>query len=57
MKSNIFFLTIDSLRSDKIYGPNKSSLTPNIDSLINNGVYFTQAISTSDATGLSIGSI
>lgn len=57
MKSNIFFLTIDSLRSDKIYGPNKSSLTPNIDSLVNNGVYFTQAISTSDATGLSLGSI
>lgn len=57
MKSNVFFLTIDSLRSDKIYGPHKSSLTPNIDSLINNGAYFTQAISTSDATGLSLGSI
>lgn len=57
MKPNIFFLTIDSLRADKIYGPNKSSLTPNIDFLIGKGTHFTQAISTSDATGLSLGSI
>jgi arylsulfatase A-like enzyme len=57
MKPNIFFLTIDSLREDKAYGPNKSSLTPNINSLIEKGAHFTQAISTSDATGLSLGSI
>ena len=44
MKHNILFITIDSLRADKVYGQNKSSLTPNMDSLINNGIYFTQAI-------------
>ena len=57
MKPNILFLSIDSLRSDKIYGKNKSSLTPNIDNLIKNGTYFSQATSTSDTTGLSIGSL
>lgn len=57
MYPNILFLTIDSLRSDKIYGNNKTSLTPNFDRLIKNGTYCSQAISTSDATGLSIGSI
>ena len=57
MKPNILILTVDSLRADKIYGNDKSSLTPNIDSLIKKGIYFTQAISTSDATGLSLGSI
>lgn len=57
MKPNIFFLSIDSLRADKIFGKNKNSYTPNIDSLINSGIYFTHAISTSDATGLSLGSI
>ncbi len=57
MKPNIFILTIDSLRSDRVFGNDKTAFTPNINSLINNGVYFTQAISTSDATGLSIGSI
>jgi len=57
MKPNILLLTIDSLRADKIYGKNKSSFTPNIDRLINNGIYFSQTISTSDTTGLSIGSL
>lgn len=57
MKPNVLILTIDSLRADKIYGNNKSSLTPNIDRLIKSGVYFTQAISTSDTTGLSLGSL
>lgn len=57
MKPNVFFLTIDSLRADKVYGPNKSSFTPNMDLLIKQGSHFTQAISTSDATGLSLGSV
>ncbi len=57
MRPNILLLTIDSLRSDKIYGNNKSSLTPNFDRLIKNGTYCSQTISTSDATGLSIGSL
>jgi len=57
MKPNIIFLTIDSLRSDKIFGKNKSSSTPNINKLISNGSYFTQTISTADQTGLSLGSV
>lgn len=57
MKPNVLFITIDSLRSDKCYGPNKSSKTPNIDKLINNGTYFTQTISSSDQTGTSLASI
>ena len=54
MKPNIIFITIDSLRFDGIFG---SSETPNIDKLISNGVNFSNAISTSDSTGLSLGSI
>ncbi|EIJ66141.1 hypothetical protein BD31_I2198, partial [Candidatus Nitrosopumilus salaria BD31] len=43
MKPNILFLVIDSMRSDKCYGKNKTSITPNIDSLIKQGIYFSQA--------------
>jgi len=53
MKPNIFFLVIDALRADKFYGQNKTSITPNIDSLLQKGVYFEQAISSADATILS----
>jgi len=34
----VFFL-IDGLRADQCYGENKSSKTPNIDSLIKKGIY------------------
>ena len=57
MKTNIVFLTIDSLRADKCTGENKSSKTPNLDNIINNGIYFEQAISSSDQTGTSLASI
>lgn len=57
MKPNVLFLVIDSFRADKCYGNKKTSLTPNIDSLIRNGVYFNQAISASDGTFTSLGSI
>ncbi|MDA1124895.1 MAG: sulfatase-like hydrolase/transferase [Crenarchaeota archaeon] len=57
MKPNILFIVIDGLRADKCHGETKTSLTPNIDSLIKNGIYFTQAISSSDATFTCIGSI
>ena len=57
LKPNIFLLTIDSLRADKTFGKNKSSITPNIDFLINNGVYFKQAISSIDGTITSLGCI
>ena len=57
MKPNILFLLIDSLRADKCHGDKKSSILPNIDSLIQQGAYFNQAISATDGTFTSLGSI
>jgi len=57
LKPNILFILIDGFRSDKFYGKNKTSLSPNIDSLISNGVYFDHVISSSDATRTCVGSI
>lgn len=57
MKPNILFIIVDGLRHDKCYGQQKTSLTPNLDSLISSGTYFTQAISSSDGTRTCIGSI
>jgi len=57
MKPNIFFLSLDSFTANKCFGKNKSSKTPNIDSLIENGVLFNQTISSSDGTELSFASI
>ena len=57
MKSNILFIGIDSFRSDKCYGKNKSSKTPNIDRLIENGVYFDQHISVSDGSYTCMGAV
>ena len=57
MKPNILFLTIDSLRLDRIFSKNKTAKIPNIEKLIDCGIFFENAISTSDATGLSLGSI
>ena len=56
-KPNILFIIIDSLRQDKCLGANKKSLTPNLDSLIKNGVFFRQAISPSPITTPSLSSI
>ena len=56
-KPNIFLITIDSLRSDHCFGDHRTVKTPNIDNLITNGAYFTQAISSADQTGTSLASI
>ena len=56
-RQNIFFLTIDSLRADKMYGSPKTSVTPNLDSIMKNSIYFSQAISSADQTGTSLASI
>jgi len=48
---------MDSFKAEKFYGNQKNSITPNIDSLIQNGCYFTQAISSADGTILSWSSI
>lgn len=57
MQPNILFIIIDGFRADKFYGENKTSVTPHIDSLIKNGAYFTQAISSSDGTFTCVGSL
>ena len=56
-KPNILFLIIDSLRADKFHGERKTSVTPNIDSLIKNGTYFQQAVSSSASTILALSTI
>jgi len=50
IKPNILFLLIDSFRADKFYGKEKTSVTPNLDSLIEKGSCFTQAIGSAPAT-------
>ena len=55
--TNVVFLVIDSLRADKTYSNEKSSYTPNLDSLFKKGIYHEQAISCSDQTGTSLASI
>lgn len=57
MKKNILFLLIDSLRQDQCYGDKKTSMTPNLDSLIEDGVFFSQTISPSSITIPSLSSI
>ena len=57
MKPNILFIVIDSLRADKCHGEKKTSVTPNIDSLIENGTYFSQNITAAPSTIPSISSI
>ena len=57
MKPNVLLLCIDSLKADSIFNKNKTSLTPNIDFLINNGISCKQAITSTDYTITSISSI
>ncbi len=54
MKPNIFFLNLDSIRSDKFTGKTKTAVTPNLDKLIKNGTYFSQCISCADGTILAL---
>ena len=53
MKPNIVLLIIDSFRADKFFDDKSTTKKPNIDYLIQNGTYFSQAISSADATILS----
>jgi len=50
LQPNVLFFVIDSLRADRIYGNNKVSTTPNIDYLMQKGVYFTNAMTTNQYT-------
>ena len=57
MYPNIIFLIIDGLRADQFYGNNRTCKTPNIDSLIKNGIYYEQAVSSTDGTIVSLNTI
>ena len=56
-KPNIFFLLIDSFRSDKFFGKEKTSITTNLDSITQKGVYFSQAVNTAPASIPAISSV
>ena len=57
MRPNIIFFLIDGLRSEQFYGNNRTCKTPNIDSLVSKGMYFEQAISSTDGTSTSLNTI
>jgi len=57
MKPNILFLVLDGFRADLCFGKNKTSLTPNIDKLVKNGIYFNQSISSGMSSTPSVSSI
>ena len=57
MKPNILFFLIDGLREDKCHGNKKTSVTPHIDSLIQNGVYFNQTICSAPVTFPALSSL
>ena len=57
LKPNILFLLIDGLRADKCHGNKKTSVTPHIDSLIQNGVYFNQTICSAPVTFTALSSL
>ena len=57
MKPNILFFLIDGLRADRCYGNKKTSITPHIDSLIQNGVYFNQTICSAPVTPTALSSL
>ena len=57
MRPNILFFLIDGLRADQCFGKDKTSYTPNIDSLIQKGTYFSNAFASVDGTIVSLNTI
>ena len=57
MRPNILFLVFDMFKAETCHGDKKTSFTPNLDSLIKNGTYFEQAISSSDMTVTAMGAV
>lgn len=56
-KTNIFFIVIDSLRSDRLVKNMKNTITPNLYKLSKRGTLFLNAVTSADGTTLSIGSL
>lgn len=57
MKQNVLFFLIDSFSAEKCHGVCKTSTTPAIDYLIENGIYFSQTINAAPTTIPSLSSI
>ena len=57
MRPNIIFFLVDGLRADQCFGKDKTSSTPNIDSLRKKGTYFTNAFTSVDGTIVSLNTI
>ena len=57
MYPNIIFFLIDWLRADQFYGNNRTCKTPNIDSLIKNGIFCEQTVSSADGTITSLNTL
>jgi len=53
LKPNILFFICDSLRADKVSGTENNSITPNLDYIKKNGVFFDHTISSADGTMLA----
>jgi arylsulfatase A-like enzyme len=56
-KPNILLLVIDGFRADRCFGEKKTSITPNLDKLIKNGIYFDKTIPSASMTFPSITSL
>ena len=56
-KPNILLIVIDSFKSDKCFGKNKTSITPNIDFLMKNGTGFPQTISSAAVSSVAMSSV
>jgi len=56
-KPNILLLVVDGFRADRCFGEKKTSITPNLDKLIKNGIYFDKTISSASMTFPSITSL
>jgi len=54
---NILFLLVDSFNTEKFFGDKKTSITPNLDKLIETGTFFSEAITSAPVTLPSISSI
>jgi arylsulfatase A-like enzyme len=57
LKPNILFLVLDGLSGEKFFGKTKTSKTPNIDSWIKKGVYFSQTICSAQGTVPAVSSM
>jgi len=56
-KPNILFILIDTLRADRVFGENRTAITPTIDNLVKKSTCFTQATCSVHATISALGNL